>query len=86
MGGVGCPRDTALSWFGDVSQCGEWMKLFVLRGCRPYRPRLGPVDKRAQRSLSLVKERVFVKEVEADASPALPAWSSSGEDSQINGE
>lgn len=86
MGGVGCPRDTALSWFGDVSQCGEWMKLFVLRGCRPYRPRLGPVDKRAQRSLSLVKERVFVKEVQAGASPALPAWSSSGEDSQINGE
>jgi len=37
----------------------------VLRGRIPYRPRWT----RAQRRLSLVKERVFVKEIEADASP-----------------
>ena len=41
----------------------------VLRGRIPYRPRWT----RAQRRLSLVKERVFVKEIEADASP-LSAW------------
>ena len=39
------------------------------------------VDKRAQRRLSLVKERIFVKEVAVDVSPILPAWR---ENKQVN--
>lgn len=68
--------------FIQVSPRGGWMKLFMLRVCSSHRPRLKPVKKRAQRSLSLITESVY--QAEADLSPAILGCSSGVEDRQVN--